>query len=91
VAARAGVPPVLDELDEDEEDEEEEEEELALPLLELDDDDDEDELDLPLLLELEELLVPPAVTFTDVTLGRPLPFPQNPKLAVPPFAAITVL
>jgi len=90
VAARAGVPPVLDELDElDEEDEDEDE--LDLPLLLELEEEDEDELDLPLLLELEELLVLPPVTVTDVTLGRPLPFPQNPKLAVPPFAAITVL
>jgi hypothetical protein len=51
-----------------------------LPLLEL----DEDEL----LLELEELLGVPPVTVTAVTAGRPVPFPQNPKLAVPTFAAI---
>jgi len=80
------VDPLLELEDEDDDvplelDEEElEEDEDDLPLLEL----DEDEL----LLELEELLGVPPVTVTAVTAGRPVPFPQKPKLAVPPFAAI---
>jgi hypothetical protein len=86
----------LEEFDE----EELEEEEDDLPLLELDEEEleeDEDDLLLPeldddeLLLELEEPLGVPPVTVTEVRAGRPVPLPQNPKLAVPPFAAIDAL
>jgi hypothetical protein len=57
-----------------------------LPLLELELE-LEDELDeaLPLLLEEDEEL--PPVTVIEVSVGRPLPLPQNPKDAVPPLAA----
>jgi hypothetical protein len=49
--------------------------------------------ELLLLLELDELLLleepdPPPVTARDVSVGRPAPLPQNPKLAVPPLAAM---
>jgi len=40
------------------------------------------------LLLLEEL-APPPTTVSDVSAGRPLPLPQNPKDAVPPLAANT--
>jgi hypothetical protein len=62
-----------------------------LPLLELDDELEELELEdeleeaLPLLLEEDEEL--PPVMLIEVSVGRPLPLPQNPKDAAPPLAA----
>jgi hypothetical protein len=62
------------ELDEDELDDE-------LPLLELEEDELDDEL--PLLEPEEDELLPPPVTVSAVTVGRPLPLPQKPKEAEP--------
>ena len=69
---------LLDELDDDELED-------VLPLLEL----DEDEL----LLDEDELELPPLgpTTVSAATTARPVPFPQKPKVAVPPLAAMFVL
>jgi hypothetical protein len=81
-----GLP--LLELEDDDVEPEDDDVELEdnLPPLELEDDDVELEDD-PLLPDPEELLKLPPDAATDVSVGRPVPFPQNPKFAVPPFAA----
>jgi hypothetical protein len=47
--------------------------------------------ELLLELELEELLELPPVTESDVTVGRPVPVPQNPNVTAPPLAPIDAL
>lgn len=44
-------------------------------------------LDELLLLELEEVPEVPPTIVSAVSVGRPVPVPQSPKLAVPPLAA----
>jgi hypothetical protein len=94
---------LLEELDDDELDDDLpvlELDEDDLPVLELEElDDDELDDDLPVLelnddeplLELEDPPGLPPATVTEVSAGRPVPVAQNPKLAVPPFPAMTSL
>jgi hypothetical protein len=52
----------------------------------------EDELLLcPLEDELDELELDPPVTAREARVARPVPFAQNPNVAVPPFAEIAEL